>query len=110
MKVIQVPQDITLTVVDREGNDGAEVMTFKRFATTHVDAYSNKFAQNLNQLLQIKAVVDIIEKGNGTIVFDRADDFQIYEEAMKAILFKGSIGRQLIPFYLAAQKAEEVKK
>jgi len=85
-------------------------MTFKRFATTHVDAYSKKFAQTLNQLLQIKAVVDIIEKGNGTIVFERADDFQIYEEAMKAILFTGSLGRQLIPFYLAAKKVEEVQK
>ena len=110
MKTIQIPKDITLKVVTRDGQDATEEMSFKKFVTLHVDAYSGEWAKTLTQLRQIQAIVDIIEKGSGTIVFERADDFEIYEAALKAIRYKGSIGRQLLPFYEAALKAEEVKK
>lgn len=110
MKTIAIPKDITLKTVDREGQDSTESMSFKKFLTIHVDSYSAEWAKSLNQLRQIQAIVDRIEVATDAITFERADDFEIYENAMKAIRYKGSIGRQLIPFYEAALKVEETKK
>lgn len=110
MKIIDVPKPIVLKVVHPDGRDGTEEFAFRKFVTIHLDAYSTEWAKNWAQVKQLDEIVKIVEKEGDTIVFEREDDYEVYKAAVEIPRFKGSVGRQFIPFADAARKVQEVKK
>jgi hypothetical protein len=108
LRIVDVPKDLTLKLMDDQGNDVEQVMTFKKFAVYHLDAYSVEQKLSLSQLKQLQAIVDVVEAGNGTMTFKRDDDWEVYKTALGTPRYRGRAGRQLIPFYDAAVKCQEV--
>lgn len=109
MHIIEVQKPLEVKFQTIQG-EKVEEIAFKDFLINHLDAHSQQWAKSLTQLRQINEIVKIIEAGNGTIVFERKDDWEVYETALKNPIYKGSPGRQLLPFYDAALKAQEVEK
>lgn len=109
MKIIDVQKPLEVKFQTTQGEKVEEVK-FKDFLVNHLDAYSADWAKSLQQLRQINEIVKIVEAGNGTITFERNDDWEVYEAALKIPRYKGHPGRQLLPFYEAALKAQDVTK
>lgn len=102
MKIVTVPQDITIKF-----GDGEKVFTCKEVLLFQLDTYAE--VKTLSMVRQAAKVAEAIEKGNGTISLEDAD-YDLLKAACQKIAYVTKVSRQLIPFYEAVEKAEAVAK
>jgi hypothetical protein len=106
MKVIEVPAAVTVKPVG-DGKGESKEIPFKEFVGVHIDTYAQ--AKTAKQFRQLAKIHDALEAANGTVTLEDAD-----YELMKAALEEGKyfpgISRQLITYYDAIDKAQDVKK
>lgn len=111
MKIIEVPATIkakpfgTQALVNRD----VEVpeMTFKDFLIIHLDSYSS--VKSTKMVRQVNKIADAIEKSNGTISLEDAD-FDVLKAAVEEVKVVPGMARQLLSYYDAIEKAQDVKK
>lgn len=102
MKIITVPKDVKVKVGEEE-----KVFPFKESLIFHLDNYAE--IKSVSQLRDAQKVIDAIEAGNGTISLED-EQFKLLKAACDKMCYRPVIARQLISYYDALEKAEEVKK
>jgi len=109
MKVIEVPADITINLMDERGTKTSKPAKFKEWAENVIDFYSE--VKTMKQVRQVQKIVDAIGAGNGKVEMEDAD-YDLLKAAVDASAGKlpPFIVRQQLPFVDAVDKAVEVKK
>ena len=102
MKVVTVPADITVKGVQKE-----ETIPFKDFLVHHLDNFEG--IKTPSQVRQAGKIVGTIEAANGTIALEDAE-YEILKSALQSIKYFPKVARQLVAYWDAFDKAEEVKK
>jgi hypothetical protein len=106
MKIIEVPATVTVKpITTQKGEDKA--IPFKEFLGLHLDAYGN--IKTPKQVRQLGKLFDAIEAGNGTISIEDAD-YDLLKAALEEIKYIPGVARQMVSYYDAVDKAQEVKK
>ena len=103
MKIITVPASVNVTI---EGIEPKE-FPFKKALITHLDSYGE--LKTISQIRDAQKVIDAIEAGNGTITLEDKQ-YELLAAACKAKVYHSAITRQLISFYDAVEKAQDVGK
>jgi len=99
MKLVKVPDPVKV--------EGVKEIPFKEWLVTHMDSFEG--VKTPSQVRQAAKIVDVIEKSNGEIAFEDAD-YEVMKAAIQKTPYFPKIARQLVGYYDAFDKAEEVKK
>lgn len=106
MRVIDVPGDVIPKGIMGKPTDEKPV-SFKEWLMVHIDTYGG--IKTPSQVRQAVKIVDAIEAGNGTISIEDAE-FDILKASLQESKYVPGVARQLVSFYDALDKAQEVKK
>lgn len=104
MKIVDVPAPIAVKIGVK--GEVVEDVDFKKFLVFHLDHHAE--IKSLDQLRQVNKIVAAVEGGNGTIKLEDAD-YTLLKAALQNPKYHTAVGRQLLPFYDAFDKAQEVK-
>ena len=103
MKRVQVPSPVEVKMV-------GSTMEFKEFCLQAMES-SQSYGKGLANVRKYIRTCEVLEKGANAegFVFFEDEDFHCLHDAVKTTAFRPSVGRSLLPFYEAMEKAEEVK-
>jgi len=102
MRLITCPADVVVKL-----DDGEKEFPFKKTLVAHLDNYGE--LKTVSQIREAQKVIDAIEAGNGTIALEDTQ-YDLLAAACKRVIYIPRVTRQLIAYYDAIDKAEEVKK
>ena len=102
MKIITVPADVKVKLGEEERE-----FPFKAALIAHLDNYVE--IKTISQSREAQKVIDAIEAGNGTISLEDSQ-YTLLSSACKSRVYHNAITRQILSYYDAVEKAEEVKK
>lgn len=102
MKIVTVPET-PKALKDVQGDPP----DFKKWLVFHLDSY--EAVRTPTQIRQAAKIVGLIEEANGTIAFEDAD-LEVVKGALQKTPYAPRVSRQLLGYYDAIDKAEEVKK
>lgn len=105
MKVIEIPAPIKAKLIGSK--DEPKEIVFKEFLALHIDTFSG--AKTPKQFRQLAKISDALEAGAGTFQVEDAD-YDLLKDCLNEGKYLPGVARQLIPFYDAIEKAQDVKK
>jgi len=106
MKIITVPKQAVLKDEVGEPLKNADV-TFKMFLIRHLDGYvETKTASQMRQSLK---VIDEIEAAKDTLTLEE-EQYKLLKAACETLRYPHGLARQMISYYDAVDRAEDVKK
>jgi len=104
VKVIDIPA----TIKTKPAGAAPEMeISFKDWLVKHLDVYQE--IKTVSQIRQASKIVDAIEAANGTLALEDAD-FAVLKGAVEKPFYVPGINRQLLPYYDAMDKAQDIKK
>ena len=102
MRIITVP-----ATVEAELRGQKLPFTFKEFLMAHLDAYAE--VKTVSMVRQVSKVAEVIEKATDTMSFEDAD-YNLVKAACDKVALVPALSRQVVSYWDAVEKAEEVKK
>lgn len=114
MKIVDVPKPITVKFpLIKDGSAEPREITFKEFCLMHMDNYGS--IKSPSQVRQASKVFDAVEAakkgadGQETIALEDAE-YELLKSAVGEVKFVPGVSRQLVPYFDAIDKAQDVKK
>lgn len=105
MKILDVPPEVTPKPIGNSAQEQKPI-TFKEWLTIHLDTYGG--IKTPSQVRQAGKIIAAIEEGNGTIKLEDAE-FELLKGSLQEGKYLAGIARQLVTFYDAVDKAQDVK-
>lgn len=107
MKVIEVPETVSVKPIGAQEKGEAKPISFKEFVSIHIDTYGQ--AKTPKQFRQLAKIHDALEASSGTMSVEDAD-YDLLKAALEEGKYIPGISRQLVSYYDAVDKAQDVKK
>lgn len=101
MKIITCPATVELKDVQ------GEALPFKKWLLTHIDTFEG--VKTPSQVRRAAKIAGAIEESNGTVTLED-EDYEILKSAVASVKYVPKISRQVLSYYDAVDKAQEVEK
>ena len=105
MKVIEIPAPIKAKLIGSK--DEPKEIPFKEFLELHTDTFSG--AKTPKQFRQLAKIAEALDGSKDTFQLEDAD-YDLLKECLNEGKYLPGVAKQLIPFYDAIEKAQDVKK
>ena len=105
MKIIEIPA--TLTVKSIGPDPKPETISFKTWALLHIDLYAE--AKTVGQIRQLAKIATALETDGTSFQLEDAE-YELLKAATGVPKYVPGVSRQMIPYYDALDKAQDVKK
>lgn len=106
MKIIDVPKSVSVKPIAGGQGEPREI-SFKDFCTLHLDSYAE--IKTPSQVRQAAKVFDALEAGGATLSLEDAD-YELLKAAAAAVKYVPGVARQMVSYFDAIDKAQDVKK
>jgi hypothetical protein len=105
MKILDIPATVTVKPVGGQGEP--RQLPFREFCLTHIDTYAE--IKMTGQIRQIAKIAAALEGDAATFQLEDAE-YELLKAACGAPKFLPGVCRQVVSYYDALDKAQDVKK